>query len=243
MHDINNNHYRKTLIGRFLNCETSVEEEHKLAYFYIHCKQKSNIPKEETEIAEIIMATVKLQKQSNTSPANSSKPRLAIRSWRWIAAVCITVFIFIGIAINFMPGHEKGNLAINKARKNVFNTTVQDSTILATAIPQTKDKDIAHHIKTAPTNAPFHNKQNDSTHIVSLKNDKRNAQKGNSTITGESNLTYACQLTMEAFQDAANIIIEQKDNNLSVSIINDNKERKDYRVNEINKDGISLTAL
>ena len=88
MKNINDSKYRKTLIERFLDCDTSVEEERALASYYRRCKEQGSVSRDEMEICELVLTTISL-------PSKVSGNNFGKFAWRktvaWIAAAVAVV--------------------------------------------------------------------------------------------------------------------------------------------------------
>lgn len=104
MKDIKNAEYRNALVERFLDCDTTVEEERMLARFYHQCRLQGKVPPAEREVCEIVLATVSAAREKKLGNL-----RFAMQH-RMIAMLAAAVII-AACVMTFMLGlhHRDGN--------------------------------------------------------------------------------------------------------------------------------------
>lgn len=243
------------LVERFLDCDTSVEEERELARFYQECMDNGCIPEGEEDICRLVTATVKwhtveesIGHTDNTAPHMAhnmtpgpkctSRPRR--RPWQWMVAACAIGIIVAGVAF-------------------ALATRQGDSPALADA-----DTSIVQPICTmgheeaentyAPTTAAIPSKADapDTPHDESTSMPTMPRQKKPTTTTRRQNkpatlptpnISNICHAAMDAFHDATDISIERKGNALLLSTAADDGTCRRYVIDEETKGQMTLIEI
>ena len=102
--------YRKALVERFLDCDTTVDEERVLARFYHQCRRHGTVPPGEREVCEIVLATVPVGRGGTFG-------RLRMARRRKMAAILAAAVVVAACAMTFVLGltHKGGEVAIAAA--------------------------------------------------------------------------------------------------------------------------------
>lgn len=110
MENVKDAEYRKALVERFLDCDTTVEEERVLARFYHQCRRHGTVPSDEREVCEIVLATVPVGRGDTFG-------RLRMARRRKMAAILAAAVVVAACAMTFVLGltHKGGEVAIAAA--------------------------------------------------------------------------------------------------------------------------------
>lgn len=95
MKNIKNAEYRNALVERFLDCDTTVEEERMLARFYHQCRLQGTVPPAEREVCEIVLATVSVAQEKKLGNLRLVMQRrmIAILAAAVVIAACVMTFM------------------------------------------------------------------------------------------------------------------------------------------------------
>lgn len=105
MKNLNDKALRQQLIQRYLDGETTIEEEQALAHFYLH--NHGTIPADEEDVCQLVLATshladdfmpsVEKAEEFDCIMAKTSRSR-RIGLWPWLAAACAAAILAIVLA-------------------------------------------------------------------------------------------------------------------------------------------------
>ena len=105
MKNLNEKALRQQLIQRYLDGETTIEEEQALAHFYLH--NHGTIPADEEDVCQLVLATshladdfmpsVEKVEEFDRIMAKTSRNR-RIGLWPWLAAACAAAILAIVLA-------------------------------------------------------------------------------------------------------------------------------------------------
>ena len=105
MKNLNEKALRQQLIQRYLDGETTIEEEQALAHFYLH--NHGTIPADEEDVCQLVLATshladdfmpsVEKVEEFDRIMAKTSRNR-RIGLWPWLAAACAAAILVIFLA-------------------------------------------------------------------------------------------------------------------------------------------------
>ncbi len=105
MKNLNEKALRQQLIQRYLDGETTIEEEQALAHFYLH--NHGAIPADEEDVCQLVLATshladdfmpsVEKVEEFDRIMAKTSRNR-RIGLWPWLAAACAAAILVIFLA-------------------------------------------------------------------------------------------------------------------------------------------------
>ena len=208
MNNINDKALRKAIAERFLDCDTTVDEERQLALFYNICIQNGCIPEGEEDVCRLVTATVKTYKD-----AKPAKPARRLRPWHWLSAACIAGLVAAGLFLA-SAGEDK------EARLLAASDTahVQQGTAPALAAP--KNMPDVPHAGTTPLPA------NEATAVrptataavrpsasAAASHTQRNATAlpaARNRRTPTADISSVCQMAIATFNNATDIAIERK---------------------------------
>lgn len=106
MKNLNEKALRQQLIQRYLDGETTIEEEQALAHFYLH--NHGTIPADEEDVCQLVLATshladdfmpsVEKVEEFDRIMAKDARKARRITLWPWLAAACVAAFLVIFLA-------------------------------------------------------------------------------------------------------------------------------------------------
>lgn len=205
MTDINDKTFRNTLIERFLDCDTTADEERQIAIFYEECTHNGCVPEGEEDVCALITSTVSTtprcsrDSHTDTPYANAAtcRPKRILRNW--MAAACSAAIIATGAAVA-LGSHDSeaptlaDNTAVNAA--DSFSRSTAAVTTDAAAQPQTaatSELSASLPTPTAKKDATPSARSTPQPHIT-------------------ADIMHIYNTAAEAFGDNASITIERKGN-------------------------------
>lgn len=103
MKNLNEKALRQQLIQRYLDGETTIEEEQALAHFYLH--NHGTIPADEEDVCQLVLATSHLAgdftpsaekvEEFDSIMAKDARKARRITLWPWLAAACVAAILVI----------------------------------------------------------------------------------------------------------------------------------------------------
>lgn len=106
MKNLNEKALRQQLIQRYLDGETTIEEEQALAHFYLH--NHGTIPADEEDVCQLVLATshladdfmpsVEKVEEFDRIMAKDARKARRITLWSWLAAACVAAILVIFLA-------------------------------------------------------------------------------------------------------------------------------------------------
>lgn len=106
MKNLNEKALRQQLIQRYLDGETTIEEEQALAHFYLH--NHGTIPADEEDVCQLVLATshladdfmpsVEKVEEFDRIMAKDARKARRITLWPWLAAACVAAILVIFLA-------------------------------------------------------------------------------------------------------------------------------------------------
>lgn len=106
MKNLNDKALRQQLIQRYLDGETTIEEEQALAHFYLH--NHGTIPADEEDVCQLVLATshladdfmpsVEKVEEFDRIMAKDARKARRITLWPWLAAACVAAILVIFLA-------------------------------------------------------------------------------------------------------------------------------------------------
>ncbi len=103
MKNLNEKALRQQLIQRYLDGETTIEEEQALAHFYLH--NHGTIPADEEDVCQLVLATshladdfmpsVEKVEEFDSIMAKDARKARRITLWPWLAAACVAAILVI----------------------------------------------------------------------------------------------------------------------------------------------------
>lgn len=230
MKTIHDADFRHALIERFLDCDTTVEEEHALACFYSECKSNGCVPENESEICEIVLATIGIPQRQR----HISWLRIVYIAAAAIAAVLVMTF--------FTTTDDQRATVASTTNVNKPDTdSVAKSNMMADA------SDIAPAPAIAPmANAtqPLHDKAS-----ASAPSAKRNRvtssriNKASTPSTDNIDMAEIYSAVSSLFNDVSNVLIERGSKGIFVSSVDENGEKHSFVVNGTCDGGLAITAI
>lgn len=243
MGNINDTSFRNMLAERFLDCDTSVEEERELASFYQECTRNGCIPEGEEDICQLVTATVKCHDGKCHGDEMTSRPRR--KPWQWAAAACAAGIAVAGVAFA-LATHQGSAPALADAdtsavqptcttshgQANDTDTQAMASVTAKAGVPAMPNKDkmpirTAAEATTMPTTAA----------TVATRKQKQSATPSSADISS------VCHAAINSFHDATDISIERKGNALLLSTANDDGTCRRYVVDENAKGQVTLIEI
>lgn len=215
MNNISDKALRKAIAERFLDCDTTVDEERQLALFYNMCIQNDCIPEGEEDVCRLVTATVKTYKD-----AKPAKPTRRLRPWHWLSAACIAGLVAAGLFFAF-AGEDKD------ARLLAASDTahVQQGTAPALAAPKNmpdvpdagttpQPDNEATAVKPIATAAV---RPSASTAATSTQRDATAQPTARNKRTTATDVSSICQMAIATFHNATDIAIERKGDAMLIS--------------------------
>lgn len=227
---VNDTDFRHALTERFLDCDTTVEEEQALARFYRECKQKGCVPDGESEICEIVTATVQINdatiQPQIANTTSTARPRHSIL--RWLAAACIAVAAVCGTVVAFHDNSGKPTLALNKkAMKAEPREVSKDTAVIAVpdnemVVAQNADRNMVKPKSNAHGNPAVAAQEQQSTPVTTPT--------ASSSSASTSEIARLYDMALDTFGDASNITIERKGDVLLLSVVSAGGNTERYAV-------------
>lgn len=241
MTDINDKSFRQTLIERFLDCDTTVAEEHELARFYAECRRKGMVPEGESDICELVTATV-----ASDNGAVAQEPAVRCRTprrvlWRWAAAACAVVAIVVGAAVKFAAYNNDGTvLATNSGMANVPHEGVAAKaadTAIASA-PKVCVTDNSDRPRAArPSVRMVRSRSKKLQPIVSKAAD------ATTDAASAVDMNHVYDMAVSAFCDADGITVERKGGVVLLTTVGGDGTCRRYVVGEADEGQMTLAGL
>ena len=259
MNDINDKSFRTKLAERFLDCDTTADEERQLALFYAKCIHDGCIPQGEDEMCRLVTATVLADTHTDWAEADvsataehqetthdtetSAKPSRRLMPWHWLAAACAAGIVVAGLFVAFAGKDSNAPLlAVGDTAR------VQQDAAARTEEPLAPDAYTATHktdgakdrlLPTAP-DASRPPQQTD-TPRQPRHNEKTAATPKAHTTPG--NISTICNMAAATFSDATDIAVERKGNALLLSTADSEGTCCRYIVHETDGGHITLIEL
>ncbi len=234
MKTINDKDFRHALTERFLDCDTTVEEEQMLARFYRKCKQNGSVPNGESKICEMIIATVQV------AAVHQRHAKL-----RWLVAACIAIAVACGAVVAFHENTDKPVLAeSSKAMSHQMHQAEKDTaTIVA---PASEAINIAQNDDMTGKYENLVKQESMSTSCKEPSPANHNAptpSSGKPVSPSVSEIAHLYDMALDTFSDATNITIERKGDVLLLSAVNADGKTERYAVAMADGDEPMLVAL
>lgn len=226
MNDIHNNDFRCALTERFLDSDTTVEEERMLATFYRTCVQKGCVPKGESEICGMVLATVKTDDATVLPEALRTEVPVQSHSTalRWLAAACIAVAVVCGAVLAFHENTGKPTfVASNASTSSKSQNVVTDTTAVvvaeneATVIARNSGGERKTEARTMQMPKPS------AREVASTAN-------GGQAPSSASEIAMLYDVAIGTFSNATDITIERKGDILLLSAVNTDGKTERYAV-------------
>lgn len=209
MADINDKTFRNTLIERFLDCDTTADEERQLAIFYEECTHNGCVPEGEEDVCALITATVstapRCSRDSRTdapyATAAACRPKRTLQ--KWMAAACSAAIIAAGAAVA-LGSHDSeaptlaDNTAVNAADSFSRSTATVTTAITTDAAAQPQKAATGELSASLPTPA--------------AKKDATPAARSTPQPHITADIMHIYNTAAETFGDNASITIERKGN-------------------------------
>lgn len=183
MSNMNNKALRQRTIQRYLDAETSIEEEKALFEFYSHTKE--TLSAEEEQVRQLVLSTAHLTddftlsdekvKEFDHIMAEKERSSSHMTIWPWLAAACIAAFMVVLLAPpkhggsgNYEGGREL-SMEVKSIKEDVHHPSIpQDCATRTTSSVNLQTPSIKHqtsNIKIPPTL-----EEEDQSDLVSVEN-------------------------------------------------------------------------
>jgi hypothetical protein len=123
MKDLNDKTLRQLLIQRYLDGETTIEEERALVHFYQH--HNDTFSADEENVRQLVLASTHLAKDFTLSKekveafdrimANDRRKRMVL--WPWLAAACVAAILAIVLAPPRSDGEDSARCPKGQEKK------------------------------------------------------------------------------------------------------------------------------
>ena len=242
MKTINDNDFRHALIERFLDCDTTVEEERELARFYSECKQNGCVPEDESRICELVLATIAIpQQQHRAVPQRQRRV-----SWLRVACAAAVIAVLLVMTITFNIDFIKSD----DQRSTVASTlasTKHDTDFVAKSSVMVDAPDVASAAATMPMVNATQQLQGKAS--ASASSGKRNCAalphtgKVSSPSMDNIDMAEIYSTVSSLFHDVSNVLIERGSKGILVSSVDENGEKHSFLVNGTGDGGLAITAI
>lgn len=252
MGNINDISFRNMLAERFLDCDTSVEEERELARFYQECMRNGCIPEGEENICQLVTATVKFQDTKCQDGKTTSHPRR--KPWQWMAAACAIGIVVAGVAFALATRHgdtptlaDADTSAVQPTCTTAHDEAKDTDTQAVAGITASADASATPNKEESSVPTRTTTKMATATYNVATARPKTRMattkKQGQSATSPSVNISSVYHAAINSFHDATDISIERKGNALLLSTANDDGTCRRYVVNENAKGQVTLIEI
>lgn len=241
MTDINDKSFRQTLIERFLDCDTTVAEERGLARFYAECQKKGMVPDGESDICELVTATVLSDNDAvaQESVGRCRTPRRAL--WRWAAAACAVVAIVVGTAVKFAAYNNDGTVL--SANNGMASVPHEDVAVKAAGIAIAS----APKVSVADNSDRPHSAQSAGRMVRSRSKELQpavsKAADATNGVASAVDMNHVYDMAVSAFCDADGITVERKGGVVLLTTVDGDGTCRRYVVGEADEGQMTLAGL
>lgn len=222
MSHINDKSYRLALTERFLDCDTSVEEERELALYYSCCKRSGCVPEDETEMCELVLATIKVA----DVPQKLSHRRR--KTWLRIAFIAAAAAVAMALTMTF-TSNDSNHATIASTPLAAKRDTA--ATGITAILPTENEKQPKSPI--ASTTLPSRSKAPAQVRC------SRKSKPQNDNIDMAEVYSVAASL----FHGMSNMMIEREGENVLVSAVGENGEKHTFQVESTGSNGLTMIAI
>ena len=233
MDNINDKSFRHALAERFLDCDTSIEEERELARYYNRCKRNCCVPDNEKEICELVLATIKTADMPQCQPQNNPQSRRNV--WLRIVGIAAAAVVAVALVMTFA--------LTDRQPATVASTTAAASHDTAAACIAA----VAQIKSTAPTEKKAQPQQ--VNNVVSAYSPNRtkaaSARHETKSDAAADNIDMAEVYSSAAslFHDMSNVLIERGSEGVMVSAVGENGEKQRFLVSAAGSGGLAMKAI
>lgn len=222
MSNISDTSIRHALTERFLDCDTSVEEERELALYYCRCKRNGCVPEDETEMCELVLATINVADQPQILSHRQRK------IWLRTAFVAAAAAIMLALVMTFtMDDNNNANVA------STTLVTKRDTAAACIAAIVHTEKKKQPQSPVASASLPSCSK---ATAPV------RHNRKSEPT-PDDINISEVYSIAASLFHGMSNMKIERNGENVLVSAVDENGEKQTFNVKSTGSNGLTMIAI
>lgn len=228
MNNINDKSFRRALTARFLDCDTSVDEERELARYYSRCKQNGRVPEGEMEICELVLATIK------TADMQQHQPQQRRNVWLRVACVAAAVVTIALIMTYALTDKQPATVASTTTAVSHDTTAACIAAVAPTTLTTSAEK------KVQPQSV------NDITHASSPSRPKvASAQHETKHDAAPHDIDIAEVYSVAAtlFHDISNVLIERGSDGVMISAVDKNGEKQSFLVSATGCDDLTMKAI
>ena len=242
MNTVHDNDFRHALIERFLDCDTTIEEEQALARYYRECKLKGCVPDGENEICDMVIVTVQVQ---CTAPVEVQDAAIHSRraTLRWLAAACVAIAVVCGAVVAFHGNADKPVIA--ESNKTMSHKASQSEVDTATVVVAANDaKGVAHNMEDGEETFLTHeSKPARSKEPIQSISKEQSQSVSRQASSSASEITRLYDMALDTFGDATDITIERKGDVILLSAVNADGKTERYAVAMSDGEAAMLVAL
>ena len=222
MSNISDTSIRLALTESFLDCDTSVEEERELARYYSRCKRNGCVPKDETEMCELVLATIKVA----DVPQKLSHRRH--KTWLRIAFVAAAAAVAMALVMTFtMNDNNHATIA------STTLVTKRDTAVTGIAAIMPTENEKEQQVSIASDCLPSHSKA--TAHVRY----SRKCEPSSANI----DMTEVYSVAASLFHEMSNLTIKREGESVLVSAVGDNGDTHTFQVKSTGSNGLTMTAI
>ncbi len=226
MNNINDKSFRHALTERFLNCDTSVDEERELARYYSRCKQSGRVPDDEMEICELVLATIK----------TTDMPKRRRNVWLRSVGIAAAAVVVVALVMTFALADRQPATVASTTTTAISHDTasVCIATVASTAIttPTEKEEQRQSVNGITPVSSPNRSKAASVRHEGKTK-----------TTFDNIDMAEVYSLAAALFHDMSNVLIERGSEGIMVSAVGENGKKQSFLVSAEGSGGLTMKAI
>ena len=233
MDNINDKSFRRALTERFLDCDTTVEEERKLARYYSRCKLNGCVPDGEKEICEIVLATIKTADMPQHQPQR--EPQLRRNVWLRIVGIAAAAVVAAVLVMTFALADRQPAKVASTTAAASHDTA---AACIAVVAPTTLTASTEEKAQPQPANGIAPASSTSRTRVAVARHEAKKV-----AAPDDINMAEVYSAAASLFHDMSNVMIERGSEGVMVSAVGENGEKQSFIVSAAGSGGLAMKAI
>lgn len=229
MDNINDKSFRLAFTERFLDCDTTVEEERELARYYSRCKRNGCVPDGEKEICELVLATIK------TADVPQCQPQRRRNVWLRIVGIAAAAVVAVALVMTFaLTDRQPSTVASTTAAASHDTAAAR----IAAVAPTTLTTPVEKKAQPQQVNSIVSASSPNCTKVASVRHEEKTK-----TTFDNIDMAEVYSLAAALFHDMSNVLIERGSEGVMVSAVGENGKKQSFLVSAEGSGGLTMKAI